>query len=71
MTVWTIRAEYDPEAEVWYSIEGDIPGLVAEGATIELLASRAGNMLPDLLEIHADAVDPSRLDGPHCIHIID
>ncbi len=71
MASWTIRAEYDPEAQVWYSIVGDIPGLAADGETLEKLAAKAGVMLPDLLEIHADdIVDKSRLSGPHSIRII-
>ena len=70
MTVWTIRADYDPEAKVWYSVDGDIPGLAADGATFEELAEKAGRHLPDLLEIHHDDIDPARLTGPHSIHII-
>jgi len=71
MALWTIRAEYDPEARVWYSIDGDLPGLAADAETLEALAAKAGAMLPDLLDIHADEiVDKSRLDGPHSIRII-
>ena len=71
MAVWTIRAEYDPEAHVWYSITGDIPGLAADAETLEGLAAKAGRMLPDLLEIHADdIVDSGRMTGPHSIRII-
>ena len=71
MALWTIRAEYDPEDHVWYSIAGDIPGLAADAETLEALAVKAGAMLPDLLEIHAeDIVDPNRLVGPHSIRII-
>ena len=71
MALWTIRAEYDPEAKVWYSIDGDLPGLAADAETLEALAAKAGAMLPDLLDIHADEiVDKSRLDGPHSIRII-
>nr|WP_294170764.1 DUF1902 domain-containing protein [uncultured Sphingomonas sp.] len=71
MTNWTIRAEYDPDAKVWWSADSDIPGLAADGETVEALASRAGAMLSDLLTIHADAiVDKARLAGPHSIRII-
>ncbi len=62
MALWTIRANYDPEARVWYTIDGDIPGLLADAETIEELAAKAGRMLPDLLDIHADLfTDPARL----------
>jgi len=71
MAVWTIRAEYDPEARVWWVADSDLPGLAADAATLEALAAKAGSMIPDLLEIHADLVaDKSRLKGPHRIRII-
>lgn len=71
MALWTIRANYDTEARVWYSIEGDIPGLAVDAETLEALAEKAGAILPDLLEIHAgDFLDQSRLAPPHSIRII-
>ena len=70
MALWTIRAEYDPEARVWYSIDGDVPGLAADGETLEALAAKAGTMLPDLLELNAELIDPGPLEGPHRIRII-
>ena len=71
MTLWNIRANYDPEARVWYTLDGDIPGLLADAETIEELAAKAGAMLPDLLEIHGDRFsDQGRLQGPHRIHVI-
>lgn len=71
MALWTIRAEYDTEAKVWYSIDGDLPGLAADADTLEALAAKAGAMLSDLLEIHEDQIiDKSRLKGPHSIRII-
>lgn len=71
MALWTIRAEYDPEASVWYSIDGDLPGLAIDAETLEELAAKAGRHLPDLLEIHEDQIiDKARLKGPHSIRII-
>jgi hypothetical protein len=71
MAIWTIRAEYDTEAKVWYSIEGDLPGLAVDADTLEGLAAKAAAMLPDLLEIHVDQIrDKSRLTAPHRIRII-
>lgn len=71
MAIWTIKAEYDPDAQVWYSVEGDLPGLAVDGATLELLAEKAFRHLPDLLEINADLIgDKSRLQGPHRIRVI-
>lgn len=71
MTTWTIWANYDPEAKVWYTIEGDLPGLAVDAVTLEELASKAAAMLPDLLDIHGDQIaDKTRLSGPHTIRII-
>lgn len=71
MALWTISAEYDPEARVWWTAESDLPGLAADSDTLEGLAAKAGDMLPELLAIHADEIaDKSRLSGPHRIRII-
>jgi hypothetical protein len=71
MALWTIRANYDPEDHVWYSVDGDVPGLFVDAFTLEELARKAGDMLPDLLEIHADDFrDRSVLIGPHRLRII-
>lgn len=71
MALWTIRANYDPEAQVWYSIDGDVPRLAISGETIEEPASKASAILPDLLEIHVDDFfDKSRLIGPHRIRLL-
>ncbi len=71
MARWTIRAEYDPEAEVWWTSDSDIPGLAADAATLDELARKIGVMLPDLLDVNADQLaDASRRDGPHRLRII-
>lgn len=71
MAQWTIRAEYDPEAKVWWSADSDVPGLAADAPTLELLAGKTGAMLGDLLAIHGEQlVDQSRLLGPHTIRIV-
>lgn len=71
MALWTIRANYDPEEHVWYSYDGDVPGLLIDAETLEDLARKAGEQLPDLLEIHADDfADKAVLIGPHRLRII-
>lgn len=71
MALWTIKAEYDPEAKVWWVAESDLPGLAADSTTLEGLAAKAGAMLPDLLAIHEGEIgDKSRLNGPHRVRII-
>ena len=71
MALWTIRAEYDPEAAVWWTADSDVPGLAADAATLDELATKVGAMLPDLLELNADQLaDASRRTGPHRLRII-
>lgn len=71
MALWTIWANYDAEERVWYTVQGEIPGLLVDAGSIEDLARKAGEQLPDLLEIHADEfVNKSLLAGPHTIRII-
>ena len=71
MTVWNVRAYYDTDAHVWYAIDGDIPGLAVDAQTLEQLEVKIGNMLEDLLEIHAeDFPDQAVLQPPHTIRMI-
>ena len=71
MALWTIRAEYDPEAAVWWVAESDVPGLAADAPTLDDLATNVGAMLPDLLDVNAEQLaDPARLIGPHRLRII-
>ena len=71
MALWTIRAEYDPEAAVWLTVDSDIPGLAADAPTLDELATKVGAMLPDLLELNVDQLaDLSRRAGPHRLRII-
>lgn len=71
MAIWSVHANYDPETHVWYAIEGDIPGLAVDAKTLDELQGKIGNMLDDLLEIHAgDFDDKDRLVGPHSIRLV-
>lgn len=70
MAVWTINAQYDPEAHVWYTIDGDMPGLLVDAESIDELARKASGMLLDLLEINADLFPSETLDGEHSIRVV-
>ena len=45
-----IKAEWDPEANVWVATSDDLPGLVTEAETVESLQQKLAVMVPDLLE---------------------
>jgi len=49
---YTVRAEWDPEASVWVATSDDVPGLVTEADTIDALASKLRDMVPELLELN-------------------
>jgi predicted RNase H-like HicB family nuclease len=45
-----VKAEWDPEANVWVATSDDLPGLVTEAETVEALLQKLAVMIPDLLE---------------------
>ena len=47
-----VRATWDEEAKVWIATSEDVPGLVAESATLEALRDRVLVMVPELLELN-------------------
>jgi len=50
-----IKAEWDPEANVWVATSDDLPGLVTEAETVEDLQRKLVVMIPDLLEANGGA----------------
>jgi len=50
-----VRADWDPEAEVWVAVSPDVPALVTEADSIEALRRTLRVMLPELLAL-ADEV---------------
>lgn len=50
---YSIRAIWDPEAEV-YSSESDVPGLVVEAASLAEFVAIAEELLPQLLKANTE-----------------
>jgi hypothetical protein len=48
-----VRAEWDPEANVWVATSVDVAGLVTEAPTLAMLISKLRVMIPELLEANA------------------
>jgi len=44
-----VRAEWDEEAQVWVAESANLPGLVTESETVELLLEKLRVMVPELL----------------------
>lgn len=70
MTLWTLHAAYDPEAQVWYTMDCDVPGLVTEGETLERLRERAAAVMPELLKDNAALIPQDRRKGPHALRLV-
>ncbi len=49
---YLVHAEWDDEASVWVATSADIPGLVTEAATLELLLEKLRAMVPEMLELN-------------------
>ena len=47
-----VVAMWDPEVEVWYVCETDVPGLNAEGATLDELLAELRILVPELLALN-------------------
>ena len=63
MKVVVVRAEWDPEAQMWVA-EGDLEGLVTEASSLEALRARLALVVPDLLDEYGE------LDGDVAIELI-
>lgn len=53
-----VRAFWDEEAGVYVAESEQVPGLVTEAETVELLAAKLETLIPELLELNA----PGRSD---------
>lgn len=64
-----IRAHWDEEAKVWFVAESDIPGLSAEGETVEILYSKLCERIPELVALNRHLIDWEP-DGDLPIHLM-
>lgn len=55
--VYRVEAHWDPEAEVWYAISDDVPGLATGADTFEALVEKLKTVVPEMLE--ENGVPPS------------
>ena len=45
---------WDPEASVWIATSDDVPGLVLESGSLDVLMERVKYAVPDLLSLDGD-----------------
>ena len=55
--VYEIRAQWDSEAGVWVAESEDVPGLVAEADSPNVLAQKLRTLIPELLELNGVPTD--------------
>ena len=48
---YEVLLTWDDEAQVWYCTSEDIPGLILESGSLDVLVERARHAAPELLEI--------------------
>jgi predicted RNase H-like HicB family nuclease len=53
--VYEIRAQWDSEAGVWVAESEDVPGLVAEADSPNVLVQKLRTLIPELLELNGAA----------------
>lgn len=70
MALWTIRAEYDPEAKVWWTSDSDVPGLVTEAETLEKLAERLEYLVAEMVVENAAFLPEDKRAGPHEFRLV-
>jgi len=52
MQTYEVRANWDPEASVWWAESDDVPGLVAETRTHDEMVAELRLLIPELLELN-------------------
>ena len=59
MSRYQILAHWDPDARVWWAESRDVPGLVAEADSFDALVADVREIVPELLRLNLDRLDPS------------
>ncbi len=50
--IFKVQAFWDDEASVWVATSEDVPGLVTEASTIELLTQKLRVIIPELIVLN-------------------
>jgi len=64
--VYEIRAQWDSEAGVWVAQSEDVPGLVAEADSPNVLIQKLRTLIPELLELNG--VRSDRAESFHVLY---
>jgi hypothetical protein len=50
--LFEIRCEWDPDAEVWFVAESNVPGLATEAPSKKALVKKLLTMIPELVSLN-------------------
>ena len=50
--LYTVKAFWDRQAQVWVAQSDDVPGLATEADSIESLTNKLRQMIPELLQLN-------------------
>ena len=67
---FTVHAEWDSEAEVWFVSESDVPGLVTGAATLPELLTKLKAMIPELIELNRHRLDDGMVSDDVPVELI-
>ena len=59
-----VEAFWDEEAKVWVASSDDVPGLITEAATMELLMEKIRILIPELFRANKMITDEEIIDIP-------
>jgi predicted RNase H-like HicB family nuclease len=59
MNEYTVLLTWDDEARVWIAESNDIPGLILESGSLDVLMERVRYAAPELLELSGNTTDVS------------
>ena len=57
----TVKFVWDIETNMWYTESDDVPGLVLEAASFDLLIEKVRLAAPEMLELNCDYTGPVHL----------
>jgi predicted RNase H-like HicB family nuclease len=59
MKTYEVNAHWDPEARVWWAESNDVPGLVCEAETVEIMFQELSHLVPELLSLNGHLASAS------------
>lgn len=63
-SIINVQARWDHEAQVWVASSDDVPGLITEAETTELLFEKLKILIPELLEANGMLAKDEYVDIP-------